>query len=323
MTKERITFSTRRFLVGRAGAYPRLVFSEDVVLRLDQFAHSKVKGEHGGFLIGHKRELKSSEGYEILVERFVPIPQKDDATRLVITKEHFKTVQRALAEGENREEVVGWAHTHPGFGVFLSNFDKEQHQRYFPEPWQVAYILDNVGHERAVYHCVNEEWHEIGGYYILKEMAANERVLVPLKTGPWLRIALLALLIVSFVALGNYGYGFVRKLVEPKPVVTTEQNISPAEVKPVVSVERKEPQSQVADPIAPVTPVLAVQSVPPSGDAAYGQYVVEKGDNLWKIAEKLWGDPSLFKALAEANGITNPSVIPVGKVLKVPQKPTN
>lgn len=318
MTKERITFSTRRFLVGKAGPFPRLVFREDVMLRLDQFAHLRAKGEHGGFLIGRKRELKSAEQYEILVERFVPIPQKDDATRLVITQEHIQTVQRALDDSERGEEIVGWAHTHPGFGVFLSTFDKEQHERYFPHSWQVAYVMDNLAHERAAYHFEQGEWHQLEGYYILREMAENE---VPIETASevrWPRMALVALLIVFLIGAGSYGYGLIREVMAPKSQTVVHAPPAPTVQEPVVSVQKKESPPSTSKAEEQPT---AVTVPPPAQAPLYGEYIVQKGDNLWKIAEKLWGDPSLFKLLAEENGITNPSAIPVGKVLKVPQRP--
>jgi proteasome lid subunit RPN8/RPN11/LysM repeat protein len=323
MAKERITFSTRRFLVGKAGPFPRLVFREDVMLRLDQFAHTRAKGEHGGFLIGRKRELKSAEQYEVLVERFVPIPQKDEATRLVITQEHLLTVQRALADADRGEEVVGWAHTHPGFGVFLSNFDKEQHERFFPHPWQVAYVMDNLAHERAAYHLDQGEWHRLEGYYVLREMAENEIAIDALSRIRWSRLAILALLIVFLIGAGSYGYGLLRQVITPPSPSSVSQVVPPPTTpEPTVTVQRKDSPPATAKPPENNQVASSTRPVPPPAQAPlYGEYVVQAGDNLWKIAGKLWGDPSLFKLLAEENGITNPSVIPVGKVLRVPQRP--
>ena len=39
-------------------------------------------------------------------------------------------------------KIVGWYHTHPGFGIFLSNMDVFIHQNFFPMPWQPAYVFD-------------------------------------------------------------------------------------------------------------------------------------------------------------------------------------
>jgi hypothetical protein len=40
------------------------------------------------------------------------------------------------------KQIVGWYHTHPGMGVFLSSYDAWLHHHFFPEPWQVALVID-------------------------------------------------------------------------------------------------------------------------------------------------------------------------------------
>lgn len=312
MTRERITFSTRRFLVGKAGPFPRLVFREEVMLAIDQFSHHHLIGEHGGFLIGRKHELKTAEQYEIIVERFVPIPQKSDASRLVINQEHYNSVKRALRTGDGGEEIVGWAHTHPGFGVFLSNFDKEQHERFFPEPWQVAYIIDNQGFQRAVYHLVEDEWKQIEGYYVLRELAENEMGITSReRSTPWLRVALGFLVVLLLIIGGSYAYTMVQQM-----LFTPEQVEQP--------VDESEPEPDFA-PVVVVQPepVVPVQTsvAPPSTVPRFLEYTVKGGDTLWSIAQDLWGDPSLFSIIVKENNIQNPSSIVVGTVLRVPADP--
>lgn len=307
MAKERMTFSSRRFLVGKAGPFPRLVFREEVMLNLDQFSHFHVQGEHGGFLIGRKRELKSAEGYEVIVERFVPIPQRDDAARLVITSEQYNMVERALRTGAQGELIVGWAHTHPGFGVFLSNFDKEQHERFFPEEWQIAYVMDNQAQERTAYHLTEGEWNRLTGYYVLRQMAENEMGVTSERPSPWLKVVL-ALLVVFFVIVGGtYGYSLVQKLRMPSETQVIEPALEP---QPVVTVQKAEIQVPAVTTITPPTTV-----------PLYGEYVVQKGDNLWLIAKKLWGDSSLFQILVKENDIKDTSAISVGKILRYPKDP--
>jgi proteasome lid subunit RPN8/RPN11 len=38
--------------------------------------------------------------------------------------------------------MVGWYHTHPGFGIFLSGMDLFIHQNFFTQLWHVAFVLD-------------------------------------------------------------------------------------------------------------------------------------------------------------------------------------
>jgi nucleoid-associated protein YgaU len=60
---------------------------------------------------------------------------------------------------------------------------------------------------------------------------------------------------------------------------------------------------------------------PPAGGAALGQYhEVQKGDTLSKIAEKYYGDPSLYKDIFEANKdlLKDPNKIFPGQKLRIP-----
>lgn len=62
-------------------------------------------------------------------------------------------------------------------------------------------------------------------------------------------------------------------------------------------------------------------SNPPAAGAALGQYhEVQKGDTLSKIAEKYYGDPSLYKDIFEANKniLKDPNKIFPGQKLRIP-----
>lgn len=49
-----------------------------------------------------------------------------------------------------------------------------------------------------------------------------------------------------------------------------------------------------------------------------GIYVVEKGDNLWKIAEKKYNDGYAWTKIAKENNLKNASIVYVGQKLKMP-----
>lgn len=49
-------------------------------------------------------------------------------------------------------------------------------------------------------------------------------------------------------------------------------------------------------------------------------YTVQKGDTLWAIAKKFYGDGSLYPYLAYINNISNPNIIHTGQVLKIGPK---
>lgn len=48
-------------------------------------------------------------------------------------------------------------------------------------------------------------------------------------------------------------------------------------------------------------------------------YTVAKGDHLWSIAQKVYGDGNMYTKILEANNLTNADQIEVGMVLKLPR----
>lgn len=54
--------------------------------------------------------------------------------------------------------------------------------------------------------------------------------------------------------------------------------------------------------------------------AVQDTYTVVKGDTLWELARKYYGDPQLAYKMATANNITNPNLIFPGQELVLPEK---
>ena len=47
--------------------------------------------------------------------------------------------------------IVGWYHTHPGFGIFLSGMDLFIQDNFFNLPWQVAFVYDPTSEEEGLF----------------------------------------------------------------------------------------------------------------------------------------------------------------------------
>jgi len=52
-----------------------------------------------------------------------------------------------LEKGNESLRVVGWWHSHPGYGCFLSTTDIHTQEYFFPESYQVALVVDPIKHE--------------------------------------------------------------------------------------------------------------------------------------------------------------------------------
>jgi len=90
----------------------------------------------------------------------------------------------------------------------------------------------------------------------------------------------------------------------------TASTIAQATIQPTV---RPSATPQTAGTITSTETTPAVSSI--SG----ASYTVVKGDNLWDIAEKAYGDGFKWTEIAKANNLHNPSVIHTGNVLSLPR----
>ncbi|MEB3298012.1 MAG: Mov34/MPN/PAD-1 family protein [Candidatus Sericytochromatia bacterium] len=104
--------------------------------------------EHGAFLLGRARHAPT--GWSIVIERLEEVSGEGDGASFTFPAEAFLKMHHhhrtwSMDEVRARPEavhVVGWCHTHPGHGVFLSAPDREVHARKFPLPFQVALVID-------------------------------------------------------------------------------------------------------------------------------------------------------------------------------------
>jgi proteasome lid subunit RPN8/RPN11 len=105
---------------------------------------SSLEAEVGGVLIGHLREDGSP-----LVSDIIPALEADGArARVTFTHDAWAQIHHALDLDHPGKEILGWYHSHPGFGIFLSDHDLFIHRNFFSRPEQVAIVVDpHVGLE--------------------------------------------------------------------------------------------------------------------------------------------------------------------------------
>jgi len=108
----------------------------------------------------------------------------------------------------------------------------------------------------------------------------------------------------------------------PTPANPSTDVPAPAPENPTADASAPTPANPTADASVP-TPANPTVDVP-APDAvvttAPGTYVVERGDNLWKIAKKVYGDGDRWIDIYNANSdvIKKDHVIYKGQVLRIP-----
>jgi nucleoid-associated protein YgaU len=56
-------------------------------------------------------------------------------------------------------------------------------------------------------------------------------------------------------------------------------------------------------------------------DDGASEYVIQSGDSLASIAQEVYGDPTLWREIAQANDLSEPYALDVGDTLDIPEQP--
>ncbi|MEX2144443.1 MAG: Mov34/MPN/PAD-1 family protein [Anaerolineales bacterium] len=124
------------------------VFVTQPVFRaINNHANSDLDNEVGGWLAGRWcRDIETKVEF-VVVEAVLPAQQvRSGSTFLTFTHDSQVAMLAALEERYAKKGIIGWYHTHPRMGLFLSGYDTWLHQHFFPYPWQVALVVDPHTH---------------------------------------------------------------------------------------------------------------------------------------------------------------------------------
>jgi proteasome lid subunit RPN8/RPN11 len=71
--------------------------------------------------------------------------------QVTFTAETWNHINDEMERNYVGRKILGWYHTHPGFGIFLSEMDLFIQNNFFPEPWQVAHVYDPKSSEEGLF----------------------------------------------------------------------------------------------------------------------------------------------------------------------------
>jgi proteasome lid subunit RPN8/RPN11 len=143
----------------------RYKFDPDLLTQIEKHCYSTLEYEVGGMLFGKITSTTTQ------INGFVPaLKASKQLVTLTFTHDVWDAI---LKEGEEKfpgQQIVGWYHTHPSFGIFLSDYDQFIQTEFFKQKGQVALVVDPVAGKLG--------WFETAGSEV-KLIAADETA-----TGP-------------------------------------------------------------------------------------------------------------------------------------------
>lgn len=99
---------------------------------------SAPEAEVGGVLVGSRL----GDGHSLVSGSVRANTARGDLTTLTFTHEAWEEIHASIARDHADREIVGWYHSHPGHGIFLSGHDKFIHQNFFSDPACLALVID-------------------------------------------------------------------------------------------------------------------------------------------------------------------------------------
>ena len=139
---------------------PTIVIQEPVLEEILEFAEHGRSCEVGGFLLG---EVYGDAHSFVVIRQFHPAQKAlSTGASLTFTHETWADLHRRICQRHPGEVILGWQHTHPGLGVFLSGYDLFIQRNFFREPWQVALVVDPRRQELGFFHWREGEVKDCG-----------------------------------------------------------------------------------------------------------------------------------------------------------------
>lgn len=119
----------------------RVILQQEAFDTLVAQAHQDAQVEVGGVLVG--RVSRDGGGPYVLVSEVIPARHsRQGVTDFTFTHEAWDHINKEMDTRDKELRIVGWYHTHPGFGLFLSEQDLFIQRNFFDRPFQVALVYD-------------------------------------------------------------------------------------------------------------------------------------------------------------------------------------
>jgi proteasome lid subunit RPN8/RPN11 len=127
------------------GARPlvKVFLSQSAYCRINLHSASEMDDEVGGALVGLWCLDRDTGEQFVVVQHMLPARHtRQGSVYLTFTKDTLVDFHDEVEKNHAGKKIVGWYHTHPRMGIFLSHYDTWLHNNFFPESWQVALVVE-------------------------------------------------------------------------------------------------------------------------------------------------------------------------------------
>lgn len=129
----------------------------DVALDMERHALSDTTVELGGVMLGRQFEDDEGQPFVVVTDSLRAEHYESTKGSFKFTHETWEAITRRRDEFPDDLQMVGWYHTHPDWGVFLSGMDMFICNNFFNRPLDVALVIDPCRDDRGMFQWVSTE----------------------------------------------------------------------------------------------------------------------------------------------------------------------
>ena len=129
-----------------------IVCSDELMAKIEEHCFSSTKTEVGGFLVGRVEDGKSIVTH-VLKARNTANTQ----SQLTFTNKTWESAYADMGEIGPDAALIGWFHSHPNFGVFLSDYDKFIQNEFFKIDGMITIVVDPINGKRGWFISIDKE----------------------------------------------------------------------------------------------------------------------------------------------------------------------
>lgn len=140
-----------------------LFIDANAFIEVKKHSQKRTDREVGGFLIGDAMHEK--ENLFIQITHIIEVQEiQHKSGEFIFTHEVWKMIDSIMSERHHDKQLLGWYHTHPGIGLFLSPEDRFIQNNFFNQSWQVTLVLDPLTKYQLFYYTRKDKLINIGFY---------------------------------------------------------------------------------------------------------------------------------------------------------------
>ncbi len=141
--KSRHEFNQERGI--QNNSFSLVYIQENALNILKHHLGSNLRVEQGGILFGNAYQEPNSGQIYVEIKVAVPAPATiGTGAHLEFTSDSWLGIIDYARRSHPQENIVGWYHSHPNLGVFMSGTDMNTQRSFFNHPWCLSIVHDPV-----------------------------------------------------------------------------------------------------------------------------------------------------------------------------------